>query len=205
MRYSCIKNWIVIGVFFSLSSVCFAEKKSKDELIIKNIKQFNQAEPYEQFPAGAATHNKVLNSDAFSFPSNNMSFERQLLFSVGNRLFTRNWVSSSSQSSEGIGPLFNARSCQSCHFKDGRGHLPSSNEDDSVSLILKLLNSNSFNGDSVYGNQFQEFSIQNIKPEGKIKVEYTYSKVKLADGTQVELRKPNFSLTRHIQEMIKKS
>ena len=31
---------------------------------------------------------------------------------------------SSTKSSDGLGPLYNARACQSCHLKDGRGHPP---------------------------------------------------------------------------------
>jgi len=186
-------------MLLSAFSVGIAANKVSDVDIVKNTNQFKQAEPFEQFPAGAATHSKVLNGDAFSFPSNNMSFQRQLLFSVGNRLFTRNWVSapSSTQSNDGVGPLFNARSCQACHFKDGRGHLPSieSENDDAISLILKLQNTQSMDGDRVYGHQLQEFSTQGVRVEGKVDIDYTYSKVKLGDGSEVELRKPDFSIS----------
>lgn len=195
--YFYCSGWVLLGVLLGAFQDGSAANRLSDADIVKNTNQFTQAEPFEQFPAGAATHSKVLNSDAFSFPSNHMSFERQLLFSVGNRLFTRNWVSvpSSTQTNGGIGPLFNARSCQACHFKDGRGHLPYSKEDDAISLILKIQNTESGAGDHIYGQQLQDFSTQGVKPEGKVVVDYTYSQVKLADGSIVELRKPILSVS----------
>ena len=71
-----------------------------------------------------------------------MSFERELDFKVGNGFFRRVWVSSpaSTKSADGLGPILNARSCQGCHLKDGRGHTPSGNwpEDNAVSMFLRL-------------------------------------------------------------------
>ncbi len=69
------------------------------------------------------------NRDAFSQFSANITFEEQATFKLGNALFRKNWVSapSSTQASDGLGPLFNARACQSCHLKDGRGHPPGAN------------------------------------------------------------------------------
>ena len=60
-------------------------------------------------------------------------------FKIGNGLFRKLWVSppSSTVSSDGLGPLFNARSCQRCHLKDGRGHPPEGNAD-ATSMFLRL-------------------------------------------------------------------
>src|SRR3546814_1841740 len=71
--------------------------------------------------------------------SANKSFERQLDFRVGDGIFRKLWVSSpsSTKSSDGLGPFFNARSCESCHLKDGRGHPPQGGEE-AVSLFLRL-------------------------------------------------------------------
>jgi len=173
--------------------VPYSATAQKDSEIVKPTTDFTKPELYERFPGGSSTHQKLANEDAFSFPSANMSFTRQLDFSVGNRLFTRNWVSIES-GSRGIGPLFNARSCQSCHLRDGRGHLPTSSQDDAISLIVKLGNADFENGDPVYGEQFQDFAVANVKSEGKVEISYSVSKVKLADGSIIELRKPKFNL-----------
>ena len=58
------------------------------------------------------------------------------------RIFRKNWVSapSSTDASDGLGPLFNSRACQNCHLKDGRGHPPLSADvpDDSGSMLVRL-------------------------------------------------------------------
>src|SRR5690606_39861567 len=55
----------------------------------------------------------------------------------------KDWVSSpsSTQASDGLGPLFNARSCQACHVKDGRGTVPGFEQfgqRDAVALLARL-------------------------------------------------------------------
>ena len=47
-------------------------------------------------------------------------------FAVGNSFFNRNWVTApaSTTGRDGLGPTFNAQSCSSCHFKDGRAQPP---------------------------------------------------------------------------------
>ena len=53
---------------------------------------FSEPEPFEQNPAGAATVRARDHADAFSQPSGNMPFERELDFKVGNGLFRKLWV-----------------------------------------------------------------------------------------------------------------
>ncbi|MEQ8696185.1 MAG: di-heme oxidoredictase family protein, partial [Bauldia litoralis] len=120
-----------------------AETRPSDEARIaaatRPTADFTRPEPYERRPAGAATVFKRVNADSFSHASANMSFERELNFKVGNAVFRKLWVSSpsSTRSSDGLGPLFNARSCQRCHLKDGRGHPPAPGEA-AVSMFLRL-------------------------------------------------------------------
>ncbi|MEM9844572.1 MAG: di-heme oxidoredictase family protein, partial [Pseudomonadota bacterium] len=100
-----------------------AEQKRIDD-VRAPTSDFGAAERFESKPAGAATVRATTDSNAFSYPSGNISFEDQLDFKVGNGLFKKLWVSSPSSTlaSDGLGPLYNARSCQRCHIKDGRGH-----------------------------------------------------------------------------------
>ncbi len=100
---------------------------------------FAKPEPFEAKPAGAATVRVRPTADAFSQFSGNMAFDRQMDFNLGNALFTKTWVPapSSTLASDGLGPLYNARGCQDCHLKDGRGHVPKGDEK-AVSLFLRL-------------------------------------------------------------------
>src|SRR3546814_9929822 len=101
------------------------------EAVIAPTTDFSRPEKFEPLPGGATTSQQAVNANAFSHSSANMSFKRELDFKIGNGLFRRLWVTSpsSTTSADGLGPLFNARSCQRCHLKDGRGHPPTSADD----------------------------------------------------------------------------
>jgi CxxC motif-containing protein (DUF1111 family) len=175
---------------------------------------FTKLEPGEAKPGGEATSRGSTDTpNAFSLSSGNMDFKRELDFKVGNGIFRKNWVSapSSTDASDGLGPLFNSRACQNCHLKDGRGHPPLSSDvpDDSGSMLVRLsvppatdeeralLAAHKANSlpDPTYGGQLQDFSIQGIDAEGKLKIEYKERKVKLAGGETISLRVPTYSLT----------
>ena len=95
---------------------------------------FEEPEPFEANPGGAGTVRARATREAFSQPQANLSFEEEMTFKLGNGLFERLWVSA--PASDGLGPLFNARGCQGCHLKDGRGHPPDG--DGAVSLVVRL-------------------------------------------------------------------
>ena len=90
------------------------DEQARIAAVTQPAQDFSRAEAYERRPAGAATVFKPLNRDSFSHPSANMSFKRERDFHVGNGIFRKIWVSSpsSTTSSDGLGPLFNARACQ---------------------------------------------------------------------------------------------
>ncbi|WP_446699382.1 di-heme oxidoredictase family protein [Agrobacterium cavarae] len=83
---------------------------------------FSKAEPFEAMSAGAATTRVAPGNTSFSQPSANIALEQDQDFKLGHALFQKLWVSSpsSTQASDGLGPLYNARSCQTCHINDGR-------------------------------------------------------------------------------------
>ena len=84
---------------------------------LRPTQDFTRPETGEEFPGGKATSRKsVNNANAFSNSSGNMPFRKELDFKVGNGIFRKLWVSApaSTSSSDGLGPLFNARSCQRC-------------------------------------------------------------------------------------------
>ena len=208
MSKLCFKLALMPAILCGLvtASVSYAS----DSGVVLPTNDFSKAEKYERLPAGALTHKKKLNADAFSHASANMAFERELDFKIGNAFFKRIWVSSpsSTTSSDGLGPLFNARACQRCHIKDGRGHAPVSNEDNAVSMLMRLsikpqnkeqqaqLDSHKALAipDPVYGGQLQDFSVADSHAEGKIKIGYREQEVKLNGGAVVSLRHPTYSI-----------
>ena len=168
---------------------------------------FTAPEPFEAKPAGAATTRLIPTADAFSQFSPNMPMDREMDFKVGNGIFRKLWVGapSSTKGSDGLGPLYNARACQNCHIKDGRGHMPEGPQDSRVSAFLRL----SIPGgpgrpeipgyhptqpDPIYGGQLQDLALEGYLAEARMGVSWTEIPVTLADGSVVSLRKPAYAV-----------
>ncbi len=166
-----------------------------------------------QRPGGEATSKASVDSaNAFSAASANLPFEKELDFKIGNAIFRKFWVSApaSTKTSDGLGPLFNARSCQGCHLKDGRGHPPSGNwpDDDAVSMFLRLSippesedekrriaeHQAAVMPEPTYGGQLQNFAIQGLDIEGRMYITYEEVEVRFAGGGTASLRKPRYEV-----------
>ena len=107
---------------------------------------------------------------------------------IGEGLFRRMWVAAptATQAADGLGPLYNARSCATCHPKGGGGRPPdpATMGDQGVGFAIKL------NGDPVYGRQIQSNAILGQTIEGRPTVRYREETVRFADGGTVRLRRP---------------
>lgn len=172
--------------------------------------QFDAAERFEALGGGAATvRGKLVNADIFSHPSSNLDLEGRQRFQIGNGLFRKDWVPapSSTQASDGLGPLFNARSCQGCHIKDAGGVVPDPGEVP-VSLFLRLsvpprndaerrelARSLAVLPEPTYGHQLQTFAVTGLPAEARMQVEWEEISVALQGGESVLLRKPTYSVT----------
>ncbi|MDF1793922.1 MAG: di-heme oxidoredictase family protein [Thalassobaculaceae bacterium] len=159
------------------------------------------ADPADSLPAGDATSLHAADANAFSHSTATLPFEKELDFKVGNGIFKKLWVTapSSTRSSDGLGPLYNARACQRCHLKDGRGHPPAANfpDDNAVSLLVRLgipLGSRESKPDPVYGGQLQDFAIAGVEIEGRPYVTWSEELVALGDGTTASLRRPDWKI-----------
>lgn len=191
------------------------DETARIQAVTEPTSDFTQAESYEANPGGGATVRARMNADAFSQPSANMPFEDELLFKVGNGLFRKLWVSSPSSTlaSDGLGPLYNARACQNCHLKDGRGHPPEPDDDNAISIFLRISvpapdaakteieeylakldgDVEMVRPDPNYGSQLQDFSIAGHTAEYRLGVTYTEERVELSDGEYAMLRKPTWT------------
>ncbi len=177
--------------------------------VTRPTQDFSKAENFETMQGGAATSKAIVNGDAFSHFSSNITFAEEETFKLGNALFRKLWVSSpsSTQASDGLGPLFNARACQSCHLKDGRGHPPEGTADN-TSMFLRLARDardEKERGilarhevlnfpDVTYGKQLQELAVPGLVSEGTMKITYEEVPVTIGGGEVVLLRKPIYSV-----------
>ena len=185
-----------------------ADEAARIAAVTRPTTDFSAPSKFEELSGGAATVRARKNKDTFSQPSANIGFEGELDFKVGNGLFRKIWVSapSSTLASDGLGPLFNARSCQRCHLKDGRGHPPEGPDDTAVSMFLRI----SVPGtpedaiaeiedyiatrpDPTYGEQLQDFGLPGHPAEYRLQIDYSEVPVALSDGETASLRRPTYT------------
>lgn len=180
------------------------DDKTKRRLfrILSTPKDFSEPQPFETLQGGAATVRGDGNRNAFSKPSANLRGSALADFAVGNGIFKKLWTPSPSSTlaSDGLGPVFNARACQRCHLKDGRGHPPTQgkyweNGDDAVSFVVGLSLPKESTERLPIGRQLHDFAAPGLKREGRVVVHYTPKTVRYADGHQVTLRVPNYRVS----------
>lgn len=194
---------IALTLFCLLAAPAMAEDAAKIAAALAPPTNFTAPERSETMSGGAATVPAGITPDAFSLPSANIA--DKMRFTLGKALFRKLWVAAptSTKGSDGLGPLYNARACQDCHIRDGRGSAPDDTGDAPTSFLLRLGNPDlaatrdylSALPDPVYGTQLQGFAAPGQTAEGKIAVTYTPLPVTLADGTTITLRKPAYAAT----------
>ncbi|WP_322882984.1 di-heme oxidoredictase family protein [Sinorhizobium medicae] len=170
---------------------------------------FSEAEPFETMPGGATTRPGSRDRMIFSHASANLAFEDEQDFHLGKALFEKLWVSSpsSTQASDGLGPLYNARACETCHMRGGRGRPPEPKAE-SASMLFRLARAPRGEAereaiashkalnfpDPVYGTQLQGSAVPGLSAEGGLRIIYTEVPVTLAGGETISLRKPRYSV-----------
>ncbi len=186
-----------------------AKDRVKAAKVLQPPADFEAAEAFEIMQGGAGTSRKRINRDAYSHSNANLTFEEQATFKVGNGLFKKLWASSpsSTQASDGLGPLYNARSCQGCHLKDGRGRPPRVGED-AVSMFLRLSIPPQSEAqrqaladkdillvpEPTYGGQFQTFAVPGLPGEGRFDIDVEEIEVPLDGGEKAVLQKPVYRI-----------
>ena len=101
---------------------------------------------------------------------------------------------------EGLGPLFNAASCNSCHNEGAGGRGPTGDGQIPIALEIQLGSSSGDvdgqpSGDPVYGRVFSTSAVEGVEAEGVATVHYTeiYGYY-YPDGTHWRTRAPHYRL-----------
>jgi CxxC motif-containing protein (DUF1111 family) len=145
-------------------------------------------------PAAAGFTVADTTRDAFSLPMPALSSAERTQFFLGNSFFNQNWVSApaSTADRDGLGPLFNARSCSTCHFKDGRSAAPDAQAEMQTMLLRISVPGRGEHGaplpDPTYGDQIQNLSVSGAQPEARVFVDYTDRTGTYPDGETYVLR-----------------
>lgn len=158
-------------------------------------------EPGEELPGGETTNDLLFGENAFTPPVKNATLENERAFFAGNAFFNQAWTESPSSTTarDGLGPLFNARACSTCHFKDGRGRPPIDADEGFTSMLLRLsvpgaTATGEPRPEPVYGGQLQPFGVTGVPGEGVPRVSYRLLEGRYADGTPYELLEPTYSV-----------
>lgn len=157
-----------------------------------------QAQSFERLGGDGTVYDTSAN--AFSFVVPNLNSDESRSFFKGRALFRDPWViaPSSTKSRDGLGPLFNARSCEACHLNDGRGQPPESPSDPFTTMLVRI----SISGEDPhggpspvpeYGGQLQNFSIPGVEADGQPRVAYEEVQGTYVDGDSYVLLRPTYT------------
>jgi CxxC motif-containing protein (DUF1111 family) len=136
--------------------------------------------------------------NAFAFPASVLDRMDRRAFAIGTAFFKENWVTApaSTDGRDGLGPLFVARSCSTCHTHDGRGRPQTDGEVESSGLIFRVgvVDGAGQRPHSVYGEQIQDRSILGVAPEARVRMETASIDGRFPDGALYTLEEPRYSL-----------
>lgn len=155
---------------------------------------------------------------SFESPLTTLTSEQKRRFFAGKALAGQPWVKAPATTTarDGLGPLYNARSCLACHTGGGRGKLP----EDEAGVVNRALVKISVPGNDpvlgvrpepTYGDQLQTQSTalmhqlkhrmpqpqagrHEVRPEAYIGIRWHYKTVSYPDGQLLELRWPELNI-----------
>jgi CxxC motif-containing protein (DUF1111 family) len=140
-------------------------------------------------------------ADSYNQPAQNLDFDQRGDFEVGNNFNSDDWVvaPATTTTRDGLGPVYHATSCSSCHPRDGRGQPPADGEE-MLSLLVRLsIPGTDEHGapmpEPTYGLQFQARSVPGVPSEGSTRLTWTEVPGAYADGTPYSLRYPTLEFT----------
>ncbi|MCT4665112.1 MAG: thiol oxidoreductase [Flavobacteriales bacterium] len=182
---------IAVGIFSSLLFVSCAD----DEPIVEPL-------PNDEHLLAGKTTIVDESQNAFGNPIPQLTGMDELNFFVGNSAFRDNWVSAPAATTarDGLGPLFNARSCGACHFKDGRGRPPLHKGEKETGFLIRLsVPGSTANGSPKpvphYGGQLQDMAINGVPVEAKFEIIWKEVLGAFPDGEKYSLRKPEYQFS----------
>ncbi|CAM8621480.1 COG3488 Predicted thiol oxidoreductase [Oxalobacteraceae bacterium] len=155
-----------------------------------------------------ATKQCTPDDQIFLQPVAELSPTDTVLYEEGLKQFKASWSIFPLIDGEwGLGPTFHASSCVGCHVNGGRGKTVDDASKTSFQQLVRLsLPGTDAYGEPVphpvYGNQLQVFGIYGeslsnpVVGEADLRIDWEPQKTTLADGTEVELRRPQNRITK---------
>lgn len=174
-----------------------------------------ELQPSENAPGGDTTVS-IQPFASFQLPAGNIATDLKPDFHAGKALANQPWVKAPTVTfaRDGLGPIYNARTCLMCHINGGKGFIPANNETALTGTLVRLSKPETAQQQAdkkagviphpVYGDQIQSQSISlahqlrhsqpqlkhDIAPEAYVHVNWQYETFTYPDGSEVKLRKP---------------
>ncbi|MEI4484947.1 di-heme oxidoredictase family protein [Frigidibacter sp. MR17.14] len=113
-------------------------------------------------------------------------------FELGAAMFAKLWVAapSTTRASDGLGPLYNARSCLQCHPGNGGG-LPADAVRRGPSGMVLRLSAPDGGPDPLLGWQLQDHALPGLAPEGRLALDWEETTQPLEGEAPAHLRRPH--------------
>lgn len=162
----------------------------------------------DELRPGGATTLEPGRKPGIAAPFANLDEGERFDLAVGRAFFRDPWVAAPATTTarDGLGPLYNAHACVSCHPDGGRGALGADGAPSSA-LLLRLgrtgvHDAGTVTSDPIYGDQLQTLATtvggaadakQRPVREGVVSVTYDDVEGSFADGTTFVLRRPRWS------------
>jgi len=148
----------------------------------------------------------------FDQPLNNLPTDKKSEFHVGKAFAQQPWIKAPTITAarDGLGPLYNARTCLTCHINGGKGFIPQDADTPLMTTLVRLSvpTSNDPQGvqpHPVYGDQIQTQSTSlahqmrhaasnlthDVPPEAYIHLIWKEHTFTYPDGHQVTLKQPS--------------
>lgn len=169
--------------------------------------------PYQKSEVlpGGATSVSSQPFASFMAPAANMHQDLRPDFYAGQALAKQPWVKAPTITfaRDGLGPLYNARTCLACHINGGKGSIPTDNKTALFSTLVRL-SAPGHSSHPIYGDQLQTQSISlahqlrssvkegtlkhDVAPEAYAYVNWTTKNFSYPDGSNITLRTPALTL-----------
>lgn len=152
----------------------------------------------EEYLAGGETTTFFATAFSYATPAPNLTPENLEKHLLGDTDFELSFVSSPSDVANGLGSVYNNKSCIACHPADGRAARPDNlNDFSGFFLRTSIPGTDPHGGPNPvpgYGTQIQNQAIFGLEPEAEFEVTYIESEVTYPDGEKAYLRKPVYNL-----------
>lgn len=170
----------------------------------------------EAFPAGQAS-TSTSPFPSFEKPVANLPEELKTDFYTGKALAEQPWVKAPTTTTarDGLGPIYNARTCMTCHVKGGKGKVPLQPDRELFTAFVRISvpGNNPYLGvqpEPVYGDQLQTQSVSlahqlrhtgqnnfrknDVPPEAYVYIQWVESTFTYPSGETLPLRRPELNI-----------